>query len=169
LNIPNLLSILRILLLPGFIYYMADDNAVIELLTLTIIGALSDILDGYLARKWNQVTELGKILDPLADKICIAGIGAGVVLYRDFPLWALIVIIMRDVIILLFAAFIMRKRELVPVSNTFGKITVAILSLTLVAYMFRIDFFKEILLYSTLIFLIYSLFCYYRSNYFQSK
>ncbi len=77
----NYLSLLRLLLAIPF-WIMLDNFIELRyiLFTLAVFGALTDILDGYFARKFNQVTEFGKIIDPLADKVCI-----GIIITKLFP------------------------------------------------------------------------------------
>ncbi len=81
LTIPNLLSVIRILLVPGFVYYFLDDNRVVAIILLALSG-FSDFLDGKIARKFNQISAMGKLLDPLADKLTQLAIA--VVLFWQF-------------------------------------------------------------------------------------
>ena len=67
-TVPNLLSVLRILVIGPFVYFFLHDNLLWAVLMLAFSG-LSDMFDGMIARKFNQITELGKMLDPLADKL----------------------------------------------------------------------------------------------------
>lgn len=68
LTVPNLLSVIRILIVPFFAYYFMQGN-IVTAAVLIVLSGLSDCVDGFIARKFNQITELGKMLDPLADKI----------------------------------------------------------------------------------------------------
>lgn len=70
LNIPNLLSIMRILIIPLIIIYFFNDR-LWESLVLLAVSAVSDVVDGKIARKYNQITDLGKVLDPIADKLTL--------------------------------------------------------------------------------------------------
>lgn len=81
LTIPNLLSVIRILLVPGFVYYFLNDNRIAAIVFLALSG-LSDFLDGKIARKFNQISAMGKLLDPLADKLTQLAIA--VVLFWQF-------------------------------------------------------------------------------------
>ncbi len=67
-TIPNLLSVIRILLVPGFVYFFLQGNRTAAIILLALSG-LSDFFDGKIARKYNQISALGKLLDPLADKL----------------------------------------------------------------------------------------------------
>lgn len=81
LTIPNLLSVIRILLVPGFVYFFLQENRIVAIIILTLSG-LSDFFDGKIARKYNQISPLGKLLDPLADKLTQLAIA--VVLFWQF-------------------------------------------------------------------------------------
>jgi CDP-diacylglycerol--glycerol-3-phosphate 3-phosphatidyltransferase len=110
-------------------------------------AVLTDTLDGYFARKWNQITTLGKIVDPLADKTCtIAGFLA-LSFYQDLPLWVTIAIIVRDLIILIASAIIIGSKKLVMASNIPGKITVLVITFLGVVYLVNIEILKMPLTY----------------------
>ena len=97
-TISNLLSFFRIfLVIPIFI--LIASNRQFILLLFIILAIATDMLDGYFARKLNQITMLGKILDPLADKLCVAGGLIALTLYKGFPWWLMIIIIVRDIVI----------------------------------------------------------------------
>lgn len=168
-NIPNALSLLRVLLTLFIFYYLSKEDGYIEILILALIAILTDFFDGYLARKLNQISDWGKILDPVADKIAIAILCVGLVFFRGFPWWALSLIILRDVVILIFAFYVMKKREYIPVSNMLGKVTVTVYAALIVVYIFDIEFLKWYVLWLSMIFLILSLYGYYRVTFVQSK
>src|SRR3954471_11565273 len=108
----NKITICRILLVPLFVvevlYYTDNGNEVYRLVALLVFGlaSLSDAIDGYLARRYNQHSELGRILDPLADKLLLI---AGIVLlslknqpYLDrIPIWLTVTILSRDALLIL--------------------------------------------------------------------
>ena len=99
LNIPNTLTILRILLIPvivGFLVYDHFDFALVALL----IAALTDALDGSIARMANQKTEFGAYLDPLADKLLLMTMFIMFSLLDMVPVWSVIVVVSRDAILL---------------------------------------------------------------------
>jgi cardiolipin synthase len=122
LLIPNLLSLLRLLLIPVVVYLVARGHNTAAL-SLILLGIVTDILDGYLARRLNQVTELGKIIDPLGDKLGTAALVVTLALYRGFPAWAAILVIARDVAILFGAAFYIAIGQPIPTSNLLGRLT----------------------------------------------
>ena len=168
-TIPNALSCLRILLTPFMLYYLSREDGHIEILVLLLVAVVSDFFDGFLARKLDQISNLGKILDPLADKVVVVTLCVGLVFFRDFPLWALSLIIFRDVVILLSGLYIVRKRAYVPMSNILGKITVNMYALLILVYIFDIEPLKNYVLLLSVIFLIISLYVYYYTEFVQTK
>jgi CDP-diacylglycerol--glycerol-3-phosphate 3-phosphatidyltransferase len=101
MNVPNLLSISRILAVPVFIVLMLEPTPLRALLAGIVfsIASATDWLDGYLARKWGQVTKIGKLLDPIADKILVASALIMLVDIARIPSWIAIVIIGREIAI----------------------------------------------------------------------
>jgi len=111
LTLPNLISALRILLIPVFVALIVDpDTTTLGVIVFGFVVA-TDWVDGLIARRTGQVSELGKILDPLADRaVILAGLVALVV--RDvFPLWAAALIVVRDVAIVAGAVFLLAGRR----------------------------------------------------------
>jgi CDP-diacylglycerol---glycerol-3-phosphate 3-phosphatidyltransferase len=101
MNVPNLLSISRILAVPVFIVLMLEPTPLRALLAGIVfsIASATDWLDGYLARKWGQVTKIGKLLDPVADKILVASALIMLVDIARIPSWIAIIIIGREIAI----------------------------------------------------------------------
>ena len=106
-TIPNILSFLRLASVPVFVALFVGgrtDAAVI----LYAAGAWTDFLDGWIARRFDQVTELGKLLDPLADRIFIGALVVALVASDVLPLWVALVIVGRDLLILGLYPFVQR-------------------------------------------------------------
>jgi len=99
INLPNSLTILRILLVPVFVGLLLYEHYDIALLTL-LIAALTDILDGMIARITDQRTRLGEYLDPLADKLLLMSAIITLSVLHFIPIWAVIVVVSRDAILL---------------------------------------------------------------------
>ena len=132
--IPNLITLLRLATFPIALWLIATERNYLAL-GLICLGILSDVLDGYLARRLNQVSELGKILDPLSDKLAIASLAIVLCIYRDFPLWAVILIIVRDLAILIGSLIALKRKLTIPTSNLLGKFTALAWSLLLLSYL----------------------------------
>ena len=134
----NMLSFARIFMVIPMVYYIArDDN--ITVLVWAIVAALSDGLDGYFARRFNQITQLGKILDPAADKVCTTGVFLALSAYQGFPWWITGIIIGRDMLIVIGSLMIIGKKHIVAPSNKPGKITVFAITVLGIAYLLHVD------------------------------
>ena len=123
----NLISLFRLLLsIP--LWFLLDNfqSPDIRYITFTVclVASFSDILDGYLARKYNEVTEFGKIIDPLADKVAVGVIVLKLFLIGEIPAYYFYMIILRDIFIFLGGIFVAKRIGRVLPSNVLGKITV---------------------------------------------
>ena len=144
--VPNLVTSIRIILVPVIFILLAKEASLIWIYALIIIFALSDILDGYLARTLNQVSDLGKILDPLIDKTGIAVFLVYVVIFKNFPVWAMIAVIAKDVLILLGGMVLIKTKKEIPTANLWGKATLCVWGCVLLSYIFNITFARQPLL-----------------------
>ena len=97
-NLPNFLSVLRILLVPPVIYYMLQENYM-PAMVLFVIAGITDSLDGWLAKHFNWQSHLGEILDPLADKLLLVSSYICFAWLELLPLWLVISVMLRDIII----------------------------------------------------------------------
>ena len=136
--ISNILSISRIILGFPLCYYIWIDNYT-AIIILTVLGLLTDFLDGWVARKLNQVSELGRILDPLADKLVIAMIVIVLLFKGAIPIWFVSIVVIRDVLILLGGLYIKNKTGTTPSANYLGKLTVNLISLAVILVIFGFD------------------------------
>ena len=125
ITIPNILSLARILILVPFVLFVSSDNYVGAGLVL-ILSGLTDLFDGYLARKLNQITRLGKMLDPTADKLTLMTvmICASIKFPRVFPFMMLLII--KEVLMLLAGAVLLRKKMHPPASKWYGKVSTVV-------------------------------------------
>ncbi|MFO7689894.1 MAG: CDP-alcohol phosphatidyltransferase family protein [Cryobacterium sp.] len=99
-TVPNVLSFLRLLLVPVFLYLLVDGQDVAALIVLVVASA-SDFLDGVIARRFNQITRLGQLLDPAADRLYIFAALIGLA-FRDLvPWWVVALVVGRDLFLLL--------------------------------------------------------------------
>lgn len=111
LTVPNLLSLLRIALIPAFFALIVRDGTEIAGLVLFGVVASTDWVDGYVARRMGQVTELGKVLDPVADRLAIAAALVALAMRDAFPVWAAAAIIARDVLLVSVGALVFATRR----------------------------------------------------------
>jgi cardiolipin synthase len=98
MTVPNLLSMLRLALVPVFLYLLLNEKYLSAIFILAL-SSLTDYLDGYFARKFNQVTRLGQLLDPAADRLYIFSTLVGLSITGIIPVWLALVIIGRDVVL----------------------------------------------------------------------
>ncbi len=126
MNLANQITILRIFLIPVFIILIGYNKPLYALIVFIVAG-LTDALDGFVARRFNQITVLGKILDPIADKALL--VSSFVFIYTSdltvkFPYWYVVIVISRDVYILLGSALIYFLKGYLDVKpSVFGKAT----------------------------------------------
>lgn len=102
MNLPNKLTIFRVILIPFFVVFLLFDITAYDkwiALAIFIIASLTDFLDGHIARKYNLVTNFGKFMDPLADKLLVCSAMICLVELSRIPAWVVIVIIAREFII----------------------------------------------------------------------
>lgn len=100
-NLPNMLTLGRILVIPVFVYFMGDGDPLSSLVAGSIftLAAVTDVVDGFLARRWNMITVVGKLLDPLADKLIVAAAMVMLVWLGRIPAWIVIVLLSREFIV----------------------------------------------------------------------
>lgn len=124
LGIPNMLSILRLILIPVFvvIYLLHKDYSGILAAVVLIVSGATDVIDGIIARKYNLVSALGKILDPLADKLTQATICICLVIRKVAPIWILCILIIKELIMIGAGANIVREGKEMMSSKWFGKL-----------------------------------------------
>lgn len=120
-NLPNLITIVRILLAPIFMWMLLADNGADGGLRwaaagLFIVAIATDGIDGAIARKHNLVTDLGKLLDPIADKILTGGALVCLSILGELPWWVTIVILVREIGITVFR-FVMLRDRVIPASR----------------------------------------------------
>lgn len=104
MNLPNKLTVLRVIMIPFFVAALlydggANQNMRYVAAALFVIASLTDMLDGKIARKYNLVTNFGKFMDPLADKLLVCSALICMIELRELPAWMVIIIISREFII----------------------------------------------------------------------
>ena len=167
-NIPNILSVIRILLVFVFVWlFFALEKPYVALLIFLIAG-LTDVVDGYLARRNNWVSNLGKILDPLADKLLVCAAMICLIETNQLPAWIVIVIISREFIISGFR-LVAADNGIVIAASMWGKVKTVCQMLMIVCLVWDLHFFwfwvlEQILIYLALILTVISLVDYLYKN-----
>ncbi len=131
INIPNTLTVIRILLLPVVVWRFMVGDATGALIAY-LAAMLTDALDGIIARKFNQITALGKLLDPLADKLSLVTLLGLFVSDGQIPLWVLAIILVKEVTMVIGGGVAL-KRGIVVYALPIGKVTTVVFVLSIIA------------------------------------
>jgi len=175
-TISNGISFLRFLLIIP-LWFLLDnyESQSIRYITFALcsFAAVTDVLDGYLARKFNQVTEVGKIIDPLADKAAMAVIVVKLFIIGEISVFFFLLIIIRDLIIFIGGIFVSKILGRVLPSNKLGKLTILFIGFVVLLILIGADrksFYYLFTYYSSIILMFTSLFAYiYRALEFIKK
>ena len=132
--VPNTLTIIRFILIPFIIIALIEQNFLLAFALLTLSG-ITDILDGFIARKYNLITNFGKLMDPLADKCTQISILATLVLKDIVPFWILCIVILKEFLMISGASFLYGK-ELVVSSRWYGKLATVLFYIAIVCSLF---------------------------------
>lgn len=109
LTVPNVLSALRLLGVPLFLWLILVPQADGWAILLLMVSGFTDWLDGYLARKWHQITRLGQLLDPIADRLYILATLVGLLIRGIVPWWFVAILVSRDLLMSVVLAILKRK------------------------------------------------------------
>ncbi len=118
-TVPNVLTIIRMILIPVFVVLFFRGHKMAALCVFCA-ASLTDMLDGYLARKLNQITDFGKLFDPLADKLMVLTAMVCQTFWGPLPLIAVLIVAAKELVMILGGVF-MLSRDVVVYSNYFGK------------------------------------------------
>jgi phosphatidylglycerophosphate synthase len=145
-TVSNAVSALRVVVVPPTLYFIwLGPEYRWYVFWLVMVMVASDILDGAIARSRNEVTEWGKIIDPIADKLAIDSIAALLVLLKGLPIWVAVAVIGRDVLIVVGGVLLASRIKVVPSSNFWGKATTCVMAALLLTYAMDYDLPKPIL------------------------
>lgn len=126
LTVPNVLSLVRLLTVPVFLWLFTHEQENVAVV-IYAAGAWTDFFDGYIARRFDQVSEFGKLLDPLSDRVYIVSLAVALVVRGTLPGWLAAVVIGRDVLVLVALPILAKKNVTrIPVNFT-GKTATACL------------------------------------------
>lgn len=125
MNIPNMLTILRIILVPIYLllFYSVKENHLLYAGIVFIMAGVSDVLDGYIARKYDLTTKIGAALDPLADKLMTFAVLISFTTAQLIPTWVLLIIGAKEIMMIIggFVLYLLKGNKVLP-SNKYGKI-----------------------------------------------
>ncbi|AVP55825.1 CDP-diacylglycerol--glycerol-3-phosphate 3-phosphatidyltransferase [Clostridium tetani] len=124
MNIPNMLTLFRMFLIPIFIiiFFSNAENNLFYSICVFLLAGITDILDGYMARKYNLITKWGIVLDPLADKLMLLTVLFCLSKANIIPMWVLIIISLKELLMIIVGGILYNKNFIIP-SNKFGKVS----------------------------------------------
>lgn len=131
MNIPNLLTALRFVLIPIFGYYLYNEQYLIAII-LFLLGGLTDVLDGYIARKFNMVTSWGKVFDPAADKLMQITALVLLTVQELIPSVVLIVVVAKEAFMGMGSIVLYKKKNVIVSANWYGKLATVIFYLAII-------------------------------------
>ena len=123
-HIPNILSTFRLLLVFVYVavfFWLDHPNSLQIALCIFVLAGVTDVVDGFLARRYNWISNLGKILDPLADKMMQCAALICLLIADLIPLWFALPFILKELLMLVGGLFMMREKNIIVVSNIVGK------------------------------------------------
>lgn len=129
-HIPNILTIIRFLLIPFIVVAILQQHYIVAFILLTLSG-ITDILDGTIARKFDCISNFGKLVDPLADKATQIAVLAALTIGCIIPIWILVVVFIKEAIMIAGASFLYGK-ELVVSSKWWGKLATVLFYIAIV-------------------------------------
>jgi len=132
MNIPNILSLMRILLVPAFAALYTQGN-VLQAMAVLLVSAATDVLDGAIARKYNMVTELGKVLDPIADKLIQAAMMFCAVVNTPLVWFLIAVYTLRELILSVLGLYVLSITGKVYSARLYGKACTVIVYIVMIS------------------------------------
>ena len=134
-TIPNILSYIRILLVPIFVYmYLKAETPQEYMLSagIVLLSSLTDCFDGFIARKFHMITELGKLIDPVADKLMQAAMLLVLLIKIDWMIWIVILFLVKEGFMFLAGLFMLRKGRKLDGAKWYGKVSTAFLYVVMI-------------------------------------
>ncbi len=171
-HIPNILSTLRIGMVGVFVYFFQHDRF-FAALGIYVLAVLTDTLDGYLARHNNWITDVGKVLDPLADKLMLIAALICFCINGWVPVWLVAVVVAKELIMIIGGALLWKK-EIVVYADWFGKFATGFFNAGVVATLIKrfwpwISFWNIVLLSIAMVLGVIALFHYAQKNVFNKR
>ncbi|AIS51923.1 CDP-diacylglycerol/glycerol-3-phosphate 3-phosphatidyltransferase [Thermoanaerobacter kivui] len=138
MNIPNFLTLVRFFLIPLFVYtffYVPNGNT--YAVAIFILSGITDILDGYIARHYNQITKIGTLLDPLVDKLMILTVLTSLWFKDIIPFFIIFILMIKELSMIIGAAILYKKQEVAIPANKYGKAATAFFYVAIIFSIFE--------------------------------
>lgn len=147
MNVPNILTLLRLLLVPVFLisFFSNSPHNLQIAVAVFFIAGFTDVLDGYIARKYNLVTKFGAVLDPLADKLMLLSVLFCLSFKSYIPFFVFFIILAKEVSMIIVGIFLYNKNVVIP-SNIFGKLA-SVLFYVAILFTFSSPIIGRVLIY----------------------
>ncbi len=144
--LPNIITSIRILFVPLFIYvyFMDSPNRLYYAIGVLVLSALTDILDGYLARKLNMITRIGQVLDPLVDKAVQLTVAVCLTIDDIIPRWVFGIIIAKELSMVIGGSFLF-KRKVTVSASWYGKLATVVFYVAVVVMIFTSEYRNAVL------------------------
>lgn len=131
-HLPNILTIMRLFLVPifAFLYFSDMANAHFYALAIFILAGITDLLDGYIARKYDLISVVGTVLDPLADKLMLLTALLCLTVDGIMPLWAMAIVLVKELLMITggLVVYFRKEKSVIP-ANKFGKLATLLFTL----------------------------------------
>lgn len=129
ITVPNLISLIRLLAIPflGYEIYQSKGFSTLSVVLFAVIWA-TDFLDGYVARKFNQVSDIGKLLDPMVDKVLHTVTAVMMTVVGRVPVWVMVTLVIKEILMVLSALYLLSRRIIVS-SRWYGKLATVLVAL----------------------------------------
>lgn len=161
LTIPNVLSVSRLFFLIPFFMAISAGNRLLACVWAGL-GILSDLLDGFLARKFDQCSNLGRVLDPFVDKVVVLSAGLFLVLSDQYtlPIWFFICLFVREAVLISCSAVIIKRHKKILESKRPGKISAFLVGVTIFLFILKLQPVATYILYAATLATVYSTYTY---------
>ncbi len=153
--VPNTLTVIRFLLIPIIVINIFTGNYILAFIFFTISG-LTDIADGFIARRFNLISNFGKLMDPLADKATQIATLTSLVIKNIIPIWILLIVLLKEFIMIVGASFLYGK-DVVVYSRWYGKLATVLFYIAIVVSLLLKQFEPSLSIWNNLDFILYCL------------
>lgn len=164
MNIANIITTIRFVLIPVFLFVFFSDleNAMLFAFLIFLAAGLTDVLDGYIARKFDMITKWGSILDPLADKLMSLTVLISLTIKGVIPLWVPLIIGAKEALMITGAAILFKSGAYVS-AESYGKFATVMFYISILTLEFIYRPLGLVLIYTTVFFALYALYKYYKN------
>ncbi len=142
MNIPNLLTLIRFLLIPSFVvfFFSGLEHNIYIAAAIFVLAGITDFLDGFIARRCNQITRLGIVLDPLADKLMLITVLLSITIRFNIPFHIIAIVVLKELLMISGALALYNIHNIVVPANVFGKLSTVLSYAAVLAITFNMPY-----------------------------